>query len=158
MITIHVNAPEGVGVPRGLIGRALRETLRREGVSRAEFSVTFVGDAEIARLHVEYLGLAGVTDVLAFALHGDGEAPLGDVYVGYAQALRQAEEAGVRPDEEMARLAVHGALHVLGYDHPTGARRQDCEMFRVQEEVMGGVGAHREPTARVPPSARSEGS
>jgi probable rRNA maturation factor len=132
--------------------------LRREGVSRAELSVTFVSDAGIARLHGEYLGLAEVTDVLAFALHGEGEKPLGDVYIGHSQALRQAEEVGARPDEEMARLAVHGALHVLGYDHPKGARRQDCEMFRVQEEVMSGLGEHRDQAAHVPPGARGEGS
>ena len=117
-----------------------------------------MSDAGIARLHGEYLGLAEVTDVLAFALHGEGEEPLGDVYIGHAQALRQAEEVGARPDEEMARLAVHGTLHVLGYDHPKGARRQDCEMFRVQEEVMSGLGEHRDQAARASPGARGEGS
>ncbi len=98
-----------------------------------------MSDAEIARLHGEYLGLAEVTDVLAFALYGEVEEPLGDVYIGHAQALRQAEEEGARPDQEMARLAVHGVLHILGYDHPQGTERRDCEMFRVQEEVMSGL-------------------
>lgn len=136
MITIHVNAGEAEAVPRGLVERALRETFRREGVSAAELSVTFVSDAEIARLHGQYLGSARITDVLAFALHGDGEQPLGDVYVGHGQAVRQAAEAGAAPEEELARLAVHGALHVLGYDHPEGEARADCEMFRAQEDVI----------------------
>ena len=140
MITIHINAPAGAGIPRGLIDRALRETLRRHGVSRAELSVTFVNDAEIAELHRRYLRRPEVTDVLSFALHQDGEDPLGDVYIGHAQALRQAEEAGAAPGEELTRLAVHGALHVLGHDHPEGADRQGSEMFRVQEEVLRGVG------------------
>jgi len=141
VITIHVNAPEGTGVPRERIRRAVRETLRREGHRRAEFSVTFVGDAEIARLHERYLGGDGVTDVLSFALHEDGEAPLGDVYIGLAQARRQAADAGAEPGEELVRLAVHGALHVLGYDHPEGPERIGSEMFRLQEEVVGGPGA-----------------
>ena len=139
MITIHINAPEATRVPRRLIECALRATLRREGVSRAELSVTFVSDPEIAALHARYLGRAEVTDVLSFALHQEGEDPLGDVYVGHAQALRQAAEAGVPADHEMARLAVHGALHVLGYDHPEGPERSRCEMYRVQEQVLRGL-------------------
>ena len=117
-----------------------------------------MSDAEIARLHGEYLGLAEVTDVLAFALHGDGEEPLGDVYIGHAQALRQAEEVGARPDEEMARLALHGVLHILGYDHPQGARRQDCEMFRVQEEVMSGLAEQPEQAVHARTGMIGEGS
>lgn len=141
MITIHVNAPEGTGFPRDLIRCAVRETLRREGYPRAELSVTLVGDAEITRLHERYLGRAGVTDVLSFALHEGGEDPLGDVYIGHAQAHRQAADSGVEPDEELVRLAVHGALHVLGYDHPEGPERTGSEMFRVQEEVVRGLRA-----------------
>ena len=139
MITIHVNAPDGTRVPRALVERALRATLRREGVSRAELSVTFLGDAEIAELHGRYLGSAEATDVLSFALHEDGEDPLGDLYIGYAQALRQAADAGAEAERELARLAVHGALHVLGYDHPEGPERDSCEMYRVQEAVLRGL-------------------
>ena len=136
MITVHVNAGGATAVSPDLVERAVREALRHEGVSRAELSVTFVGDAEIARLHGRYLGSTGVTDVLSFALHGEGEDPLGDIYVGHAQAARQAAAAGVPPDEEMARLAVHGALHVLGHDHPKGPERAASEMFRVQERAL----------------------
>lgn len=136
MITIHVNAPHNGRVPRELVDRALRETLRREGVRRAELSVSFVDDEEISRLHERHLGRADLTDVISFALHGEDEDPFGDVYVGHPQALRQAAEAGASPDEELTRLAVHGTLHVLGYDHPDGPERRSCEMYRVQEEVL----------------------
>lgn len=136
MITIHINATRAGTVPRELVDRALREAFRREGVASAELSVTFVTDAEIAELQGRYRGSSHVTDVLSFALHTDGEEPLGDVYVGHGQAVRQAAEAGAAPDEELARLAVHGALHILGYDHPEGPERGDSEMFRVQEEVI----------------------
>ncbi len=139
MITIHVNAPDHHGVPRELIDRALRETLRREGVRRAELSVTFVDDPEISRLHQRYLGRAGPTDVISFALHDENDDPLGDIYVGREQALRQAVEAGAAPDLELARLAVHGALHVLGHDHDDGPQRQSSEMYRVQEAVLDRV-------------------
>ncbi len=136
MITIHINAAERLGVPHDLVERALREALRCEGVSSAELSVSFVTDAEIADLHGRYLGCDESTDVLSFALHGDGEDPLGDIYVGHAQALRQAADAGAAPEEELARLAVHGALHVLGCDHPGGPERFASEMFHKQEEAL----------------------
>ena len=136
MITIHINAPDRCSVPKDLLDRALREACRREGVSTVELSVSFVTDAEIASLHARYLGRDRITDVLSFALHGDGEDPLGDVYVGHAQALRQAAEAGVPPEEELTRLAVHGALHVLGYDHPEGPERFASEMFHKQEDAL----------------------
>ncbi|MDE2975243.1 MAG: rRNA maturation RNase YbeY [Gemmatimonadota bacterium] len=139
MIAVHVNAPDGARVPRRRVERAVRETLRREGVSRGELSVTFVDDARMAELNGRYLGSPEATDVLSFSLHGDGEDPVGDVYVGHARALRQAEEEGVGAGEEMTRLAVHGVLHVLGYDHPDGRERERCEMFRVQEDVLRGL-------------------
>ncbi len=144
MITIHVNAPDGARVPRRLIDRALRATLRRERIPRAELSVTFVGDEAIAELHDRFLGRPEATDVLAFALHQVGEDPLGDVYVGHAQAIRQAAEAGEEADRELVRLAVHGALHVLGHDHPEGPERARCEMYRVQEAVVSAATAARE--------------
>ena len=124
-------------VPTRLVEQALREAARRERIAGARFSVTYLGDAEIAALHERHLGRSDPTDVLSFALHDDGEDPLGDIYVGHDQALRQAAEVGAEPSEEMVRLAVHGALHVLGHDHPSGTERNECEMFRVQEEIVG---------------------
>ncbi len=123
-------------VPTKVVDRALREAARREGIARADLSVAYLGDAEIAALHERHLGRAGPTDVLAFALHDDGEDPVGDIYVGHDQALRQAAEADAEPGEEMVRLAVHGVLHVLGHDHPTGSERAECRMFRAQEEIV----------------------
>jgi probable rRNA maturation factor len=54
------------------------------------------------------------------------------------QALRQAAEYGATPAEEVLRLAVHGTLHVLGYDHPEGADRASSEMFARQEALLRG--------------------
>ncbi len=136
MITVHVNATGASDIPRALVRRAVTGVLRREGVRSAEMSVTFTSDAEITELHSRYLKRSGATDVLSFALHARGEDPLGDIYIGHGQALRQAAAAGAPPEEEMARLAVHGTLHVLGYDHPEGPERAGCEMFRLQEEVL----------------------
>jgi probable rRNA maturation factor len=58
------------------------------------------------------------------------------VYVGIEQAVRQAAEFGATPAEEVLRLAVHGTLHVLGYDHPKEAGRAESEMFARQEALL----------------------
>ena len=114
------------------VGAALAE------VSEAEISLVLVDDASIAELHARYLGREGPTDVLAFSLGEPGEV-LGDVYVCLPVAEGQALEAGVPLDEELVRLAVHGTLHVLGYDHPEGPERLESAMFRRQEEIVGEV-------------------
>jgi rRNA maturation RNase YbeY len=92
-------------------------------------------------LNRRYLGKDVPTDVIAFAL-GEGGDLVGDVYVGVEQARRQAEELGLAVEEELARLVIHGVLHVLGHDHPEGPERLRSHMFFLQErvlrEVLGG--------------------
>ncbi|HEU0078296.1 MAG TPA: rRNA maturation RNase YbeY [Longimicrobiaceae bacterium] len=137
-IEVEVSLGEGVSLPlpEEAVERAVRATLRAEGHAAGEVSVAFLDDAEITSLNREYLDHDRPTDVISFALHGEGEPPLGDVYVGVEQALRQAGELGVDPREELLRLAVHGTLHVLGWDHPEGEERLESEMFRRQEEIL----------------------
>ncbi len=123
-------------VPPERIEAVVRWVLREEAVKTAELSVALLDDAEIARMNQEYLEHEGPTDVISFALHHPGDPPLGDVYVGVEQAVRQAAEFGASPAEEVLRLAVHGTLHVLGYDHPKEAGRAESEMFARQEELL----------------------
>ena len=122
-------------VPVRDLERAVRATLASEHVHEGEISLTLLADAEIRELNRTYLNRDRPTDVIAFALAAEG-APLGDVYVGYEQAVRQAREAEVPLNEELVRLAVHGTLHVLGHEHPEGAEREASEMFRRQEELV----------------------
>ncbi|MFQ5888508.1 MAG: rRNA maturation RNase YbeY [Gemmatimonadota bacterium] len=101
----------------------------------AEISITFVEDDEIRRLSREYLGRDVCTDVIAFDL-GDESAILGDVYIAPSTARRNAMELGVPPEEELARLVIHGVLHVLGHEHPEGEERYASAMFVLQEELL----------------------
>ncbi|HET8655529.1 MAG TPA: rRNA maturation RNase YbeY [Longimicrobiaceae bacterium] len=138
---VEVSAGDGITPPVALaeVAAAVRAVLAGEAVPEAEISVALLGDEAIAKLNERYLSHEGPTDVLSFPLHADGAPPLGDIYVGVDQARRQADEIGVPVREEVLRLAVHGTLHVLGYDHPEGAGREDCEMYRRQEELLGSV-------------------
>jgi len=133
-VEIVLSAPGEEPLPEGPLRRALETVLAGEGVESGELSVTFLADEAIRALNVRYLEHDWVPDVLSFEL-----APpmLGDVYVGYEQARRQATEHGVPLDEELVRLAVHGTLHLLGHDHPDDpAGREASELYRVQEAVV----------------------
>jgi probable rRNA maturation factor len=117
-----------------------RDTLRGEGVDRAELSVSFVESGEIEELHERFMDEPGPTDVLAFPLdetggpaeEGDGARHLGDVVVAPAEAERNnpADPAG-----ELRLLLVHGILHLLGYDHEDEDAR--TRMWERQERYSG---------------------
>lgn len=121
---------------RRLIRRALRTTLRMEGISDASLEVTLLDDAGISALNQRYFSDGSPTDVIAFTLYGDGEDPAGEIYIGWDQALRQAAAHGEKPAAELVRLVIHGMLHLLGYDHPEGTDREQSEMWIRQEEIF----------------------
>ena len=120
--------------PIDLIERAIRMTLDEDGTI-AEISLALLADSEMQELNLRHLGKDSTTDVISFSLGGEGLV-VGDVYVGFEQAIRQADELGIEVGEELARLAIHGTLHVLGYDHPEGPERSKSPMFQIQEQLL----------------------
>ena len=121
--------------------RALaRDTMRGEGIERAELSVSFVEQAEIAGLHERFMDEPGPTDVLSFPLDdveegakgGEAVRLLGDVVVAPAEAARNNPSD---PDAELRLLLVHGILHLLGYDHEDDGAR--TRMWERQERYSG---------------------
>ena len=104
-------------------------------------SITFVSRAAISRLNRRYLGHPGATDVISFGLGrvGRSGAVLGDVYICAEVARVNARRQGVSAGDELLRLVVHGTLHVLGYDHPSGATRTTSPMWRKQERILARV-------------------
>lgn len=103
------------------VKRAVQATLEAEGAEHREVSVLLTDDREIHELNQEYRGKDKPTDVLAFALDeaegGDLDPSLGDVVISVERARAQAESRKVTLDGELELLAVHGTLHLLGYDH-----------------------------------------
>lgn len=142
-LLIHVNVGDFDQAPGSLLERAVRHTVSGEGRSGGEVSLTLLDDGAIQALNRDYLGKDSITDVISFSLGEDGEL-LGDIYVGMSQAERQAVDVDVPLDEELARLAIHGVLHVLGYDHPAGPEREDSPMYALQEVYLQGVLADEE--------------
>jgi probable rRNA maturation factor len=131
--------PGGATGTDRLVRRAVRAACAAAAVQHADLSITLLADDAIAELNDRYLAHEGPTDVLSFPLHEEGDRPVGDIYIGIDEALRQAAAHGVDVREEVARLAVHGTLHVLGHDHPDGAARTRSRMWKLQEEIVGRV-------------------
>lgn len=142
-ITVRVNPvadPVGVGIDDGaeVVERAARAALADRGVAEGELSLTLLDDEAMAGLNREWLERDAPTDVLAFALHDPGEPPIGDIYLGVDRAVAQAAEEDESPRRELARLAVHGTLHVLGFEHPE-TDRETSEMWQHQERIVAGL-------------------
>ena len=87
------------------------------------------------RLNRRATGRRGLTDVIAYALPQPDGTLLGDVYICPAAAALQSRNGG-RVADELVRLAVHGTLHVLGYDHPEGPGRTRSAMWQRQERYV----------------------
>lgn len=121
------------GIRADRLARVVEHVLRRERAPGAsEVTVALVDDAVIRRLNRRFLGKDRPTDVLAFP----GDSPyLGDVAISVERARVQARRAGHPVAAEVALLAAHGVLHLLGYDDRT--RRHRAELMRRQRALLG---------------------
>ncbi|MCG9967050.1 rRNA maturation RNase YbeY [Pelotomaculum terephthalicicum JT] len=120
----------------------IEEVLRGEGYGEeAEVSLVFVNDSYIRDLNLQYREIDSPTDVLSFSMlegesfqeEWDAEVLLGDVVISLQAAVRQAEEYGHGIRREVAYLAIHGVLHLLGYDH---LKEEDRQAMRKKEEEI----------------------
>lgn len=137
----------GVRVPvsRARLVEFARAALRAEGVRDALISVTFMDKRAIARLNREHLAHLGATDVISFGFsRATADDPvLGDIYIAPDVAREHARERGIGVREEIARLVVHGILHVLGHDHPDGEAREHSSMWQRQERIIRRLSGQR---------------
>jgi probable rRNA maturation factor len=105
-----------------------------------ELSIALVGDTEMAALHEQFLGIAGPTDVLTFPLEQDarGRDIAGEVVVCVPEARRQAARNGNSARKEVLLYALHGMLHLSGFDDrtPVGFRK----MHRKEDEILKQLG------------------
>jgi probable rRNA maturation factor len=123
---------------RARLRQLVKSLARRERAKGGEVSIVFVDDAYIRHLNGRYLGVRRATDVISFPLGGD-DGPddgdlLGEVYVSTERAVAQARRLHVGLSEEMARLVVHGVMHLLGYRDDTPSSRR--VMIRRQESFL----------------------
>lgn len=104
-----------------------------------EVSIVFIDDEEMRELNMQYRAKDKPTDILSFRLNegefaGISPNVLGDIAISLPIAERQAKEYGTSIDVELARLLIHGTLHLLGYDHI--APRDAKVMMPLQEQLL----------------------
>jgi len=125
-VTVLISGPESgaelPGVDRRLLRSRAVRVLRELEHFDAELSIALVDDATISDLNRRYRSKAGPTDVLSFSqLEGEhvelAGNLLGDVVISLETAARQARVAHRGLDSEVAKLLVHGILHLIGHDH-----------------------------------------
>lgn len=147
-------------VSAAVLRRAVELALDAEHTAGPDqVSLLITGDDRLRALHKEFMGEDSVTDVLSFnetpgwkngmpppelggpagmdghfAMIDDESARLGDIVISLHQAERQANAAGHGLEQEVAMLAVHGVLHLLGYDHATGA--EERVMFGKTDRIL----------------------
>jgi probable rRNA maturation factor len=130
---VETNAPQYIV---DIIKRAVEATLAHESVEEASVSVTLLDNPRIKNMNKKYLQHDRVTDVISFPLYEQGEQVVGDIYIGYEQTQDQAADSGVDLEEEIARVSIHGTLHVLGFDHPEEGDRTASDMWQLQETIL----------------------
>jgi probable rRNA maturation factor len=115
-----------------------------------EMSVALVGDKRMADLHERFMNIPGPTDVLTFELDHDarGRVTAGEVVVCVPYALGHARKSGVPARDELLLYALHGMLHLCGFDDRT--TRDFAKMHRREDEILKrlGVGAVFSPDRR----------
>ena len=143
---------------RALIRRAIRTALAAEGVTApCEVDVLLTDNSGIHAINLDMRGVDAPTDVLSFpeftltpgdlpgeedADPGTGLIPLGDMVISMERVAAQAREYGHSESRELAYLAVHSVLHLLGYDH-LDEGPEKARMRRREEAVMPLVGLER---------------
>jgi probable rRNA maturation factor len=137
MISVGVaNTHRRERCPSSLLVRCVRAVMQGEAHRNGEVSVVCISDGVSRRMNRRFLHHDYATDVICFPL-GEGDAIEGELYVNLDRARVQARRFAVTPTHELARLVVHGTLHLLGYDDLTPAdrlqmqRREDHYLMRI---------------------------
>ncbi|WP_338543654.1 rRNA maturation RNase YbeY [Abiotrophia defectiva] len=147
----YLNLPEGIELDLSIVSNEEIQVLNRDyrGLDKPtdvlSFALTEVSsEYDVDFAHLDLTDEAEETEDLEETEFQDEEAipqHLGDIIISYPRAQEQAQDYGHSLDRELAFLAVHGFLHLNGYDHQTEEEAQ--EMFKIQEEVLTTYGLTR---------------
>ena len=122
----------------GEVRAAVQAALEHGGRAGALISVVLVDDANLARMHAEWLGDGSPTDVISFDLGEDQPGPAGELYVSAERARAVAAERGQDPRRELALYVVHGTLHLCGFDDREPDERE--RMRAAEARVLASLG------------------
>ncbi len=130
-----------------ILNGLLDYALKIENVNDAEFNIIIVDNKRIREINKEYRSIDRETDVISFALEDYQDVilshrMLGDIYISIDKASVQAIEYGHSLKRELSFLAIHGLLHLLGYDHME--KEEEKIMFERQELILNEYGITKE--------------
>lgn len=138
MIEIQYLPGENFTINTDLIQQAVSLTLKKLNQLEMDLTIRITGDDEMRRLNQTFRGIDKSTDVLSFNQNyfdpDTHRQYLGDIIISVDQARRQSLSQKHSLDLECAFLAIHGTLHLLGYDHNQPENRK--EMWGLQEEIF----------------------
>ena len=138
MITIQKNYPEYQKINTKLLKHAIQLTLDHLEKPEMELTLRLTDDAEMRQLNQTFRGIGSSTDVLAFNQDiidpETDQLYLGDIIISIDRAIQQAQQHGHSVDREAAFLAIHGTLHLLGYDHHKPEEKS--AMWALQDEIF----------------------
>jgi probable rRNA maturation factor len=106
------------------------------GKGESSATIAFVSDKKIRELNRQFRGIDKATDVLSFP--SDEPDELGDIAVSVDTAAAQAKENGLKLDEEISQLILHGLLHLSGYDHETDNGEMNRLELRLRKKLAIG--------------------
>ena len=137
------NRFRGQKIDVGPLREAVVAVLSGESIKQADISLAVVDDRTIAELNERFLGHKGPTDVISFALEDQTAAKAGaidgEIVVSAETANRAAGEFGTSMAQELLLYAIHGTLHLAGYDDLSAAKRKI--MRRKESVYMTQIGA-----------------
>jgi probable rRNA maturation factor len=105
------------------------------GKNKSSATIAFVSDKKIRELNRQFRNIDKATDVLSFPSDEPGDMDLGDVAVSVDTAAAQAKENGLKFEEEIAQLILHGLLHLSGYDHETDNGEMNRLELRLRKKL-----------------------
>lgn len=153
-IQFYNQTSESVDTYEAMIETVVNETIKQENLTNEmlECSFIFVDNEQIREINKNYRQKDAVTDVITFAIEDEmpGEIKiqgipmprmLGDVFISLPRTREQAERYGHSFERELSFLAVHGCLHLLGYDHLEP--EEEKVMFGKQEDILNALGIRR---------------
>jgi probable rRNA maturation factor len=138
MIELQKQVPENVQIDLKMIKFGIERTLETLNSPEVDITLRITNDAEILQLNQVYRGIAKATDVLSF--NQDTVDPqtlrlyLGDIIISYERVRQQAHQNAHTFNEECTLLAIHGTLHLLGYDHYEEDEKE--RMWDLQERIL----------------------
>lgn len=138
MITIQKSRDNLADINLLFIRAAVENVLAYLDQSDVDITIQLTDDYEIAELNQTYRGESKATDVLSFNQNfidpDTGNLYLGDIIISIEAAAEQAPDYDLSLDEEIAFLAIHGTLHLMGYDHYEPDEKD--EMWKIQDQIF----------------------